>query len=299
MDLATAKVIGISAALGVSASWAAGAILFGKLGENLSPLAMTLVKGAISLVLLGAASVGSGFSGVDAHSMALLALSGGIGIALGDTFFFQALKDLGPALIVVLIMLGQVLTAALGIIFLRESLTWMKGAGIALVVGGVGLVMSAKLTGERQPSHVRGIIFGLLSVVCMAVAGLVTKLALKEDSDTMLATFIRMVAGTMLMFIFGVATRQVGRWVIPFQDRTLAARFVLATTVVTFGGFWLTTVAFKYAELSVANTLSSVEPLFVLPLAAIFCNERVTWSAIVGTAVAVAGIVLLVSFQPI
>jgi drug/metabolite transporter (DMT)-like permease len=231
--------------------------------------------------------------------MALLALSGAIGIALGDTFFFQALKDLGPALVVILIMLGQVLTAALGIVFLREGLTWMKGMGILLVIAGVGVVMSTKLTGERQPSHVRGIIFGLLSVVCMAIAGLITKVALKDDSDTVLATFIRMLAGTLLMLVVGLGTRQMGRWVSPFQDRALAGRFVLATAVVTFGGFWLTTVAFKYAELSVANTLSSVEPLFVLPLAAIFCNERVTWSAIFGTAVAVAGIVLLVSFQPV
>ena len=289
----SARFIGISAALGSAASWAVGAILFRKLGDSLSPLAMTLVKGAVSVVLLGMAMIWSDFEGLDARSVVLLALSGGVGIAMGDTFFFQALRDLGPFLLVVVGLLGQVLTVAFAVLFLGEHLSWSIALGIALVVSGIGTVLFSKLSGERTPSHWRGITFGLLSAVCMAVSVIVAKLGLKADPDTLPATFIRMLAGTVALLVVGLASRQMGRWVMPFQDWALARRFVLATGVVTFGGFWLSLVAVKYVEVSIANTLISVEPLLVLPLAAVFCKEKVTCLAVAGAVMSVAGIVLL------
>lgn len=279
--------------MGSAASWAVGAILFRKLGESLSPLAMTLAKGAVSVVLLGMAMVWSDFAGLDARSLVLLAVSGGVGIALGDTFFFQALRDLGPHLLVVLMMFGQVLTVGAAVVFLGERLSWSSACGIGLVVSGIGTVLFAKLSGERRPSHWRGVGFGLLSVVCMAVSVVVAKVGLKADPDTLPATFIRMLAGTVVLLVFGATTRQMGQWVMPFRDRALARRFVVATCVVTFGGFWLSLVAIKHVEVLIANTLISVEPLFVLPLAAIFCKEKVTWPAVAGTVVAVIGVVFL------
>jgi len=68
---------------------------------------------------------------------------------------------------------------------------------------------------------------------------------------------------------------------------------IISVAVITFGGFWLSLVAIKYIDVSIANTLNSTEPLFVLPLAVIFLKEKVTLSAIVGTFITVIGIVLL------
>ena len=122
--------IGAGAALGSAASWALGAILFKKLGESLSSLAMTLVKGAASLLLLGLALLavragivpGIQWEIIGNKDLALLALSGVLGIAVGDTLFFEALQELGPHLLVVLILLGQVLTVVLAVIFFK----WFK-----------------------------------------------------------------------------------------------------------------------------------------------------------------------------
>ena len=51
--------------------------------------------------------------------------------------------------------------------------------------------------------------------------------------------------------------------------------------------------AWKYADAATANTLISTEPVFVLPLAAIFLKEKIALRAVAGTAVTVPGIVLL------
>jgi len=60
----------------------------------------------------------------------------------------------------------------------------------------------------------------------------------------------------------------------------------------TYLALWLQQTAFKYAETGVAQALSSTSPLFVLPVAALV-GERVTVRAMVGAAIAIAGVVIL------
>ncbi|WP_353259737.1 DMT family transporter [Prochlorothrix hollandica] len=77
---------------------------------------------------------------------------------------------------------------------------------------------------------------------------------------------------------------------------------ILATIAVvsffsTYLALWLQQTAFKYAETGIAQTLSSTSPLFVLPVA-IAVGERVTVRALVGAAVAIAGVVVLLQSSP-
>lgn len=289
MDL---RALGISAALGSAASWAVGSLLFERLGERISPLAMTLAKGGVSVVLLGLTLVFTGYEGVERQPLLLLILSGLLGIALGDTFFFEALQDLGAHALVLLLMLGQVLTVVLAVLFLGETPTLSAWLGIVLVVLGIGIVLSAKLSGEKQALGLRGIAFGLLSVLCMSVSLIIAKKGL-ESISAIQATFIRMLSGTLGMLLFGTVTRRLGRWAMPFKDPNLACLFLVSVCVVTFGGFWLSLVAIKYVDVSIANTLNSTEPLFILPLTAIFLKEKIAFRAVVGTFITTVGIVFL------
>ena len=61
----------------------------------------------------------------------------------------------------------------------------------------------------------------------------------------------------------------------------------------TFGGFWLSLLALNHVPVATANTLNSLEPVFVLPLAAIFLKEKITLAQIVGTLAALAGVIVL------
>jgi drug/metabolite transporter (DMT)-like permease len=286
------KAIGIIAALGSAASWAVGAILFQRLGERISPLALTLAKGTLSAILLAATLFLTQYEGVERQSLLLLILSGLLGIALGDTFFFEALQDLGAHALVVLSTLGEVLTIALAVVFLGERQDPTTWTGIILVVSGIGIVLQAKLSGEQQASSWRGIAFGLLSVACMSVSIVIAKQGLASVSAIQ-ATFIRMVSGTLGMFLFGMTTRQLNGWMLTFRDFKLVGHLCLSVCFITFGGFWLSLVSLKYIDISIANTLNTTDPVFVLPLAAIFLKEKITLRAIVGTAVTMAGIVLL------
>jgi drug/metabolite transporter (DMT)-like permease len=285
-------VLGISAALGSSLSWAMGTVLLKTVGDGISSLAMTLAKGAISLVLITVVLAVSGLSPMGREALVLLSLSGLLGIAVSDTCFFEALKDLGPLPLVLVLLLGQVLTVVFAVLFLGERPSPAAWVGIGLVLCGLGIVLTADLSGGSRTGSMRGFAFGLASLLSMAVSTIIAKKAL-ADVSAMQATFVRMAAGTLGIFILGGATGRLGAWMNPFADLRVATRFFLAVCVVTFGGFWLSLLAIKNLDVSLANTLIATEPVFVLPLAAIFLREKITGRAVAGTFVAVAGIVLI------
>ena len=284
--------VGVAAALGSAASWSVGALLFSRLGESLSSFAMTLVKGAISVVLLGAMTLlVRGYSDIGSQAYSYLALSGLLGIAVSDTFFFSALKELGPRAVVLLATLGQVVTVLLAVVFLGERLPVWGWVGIALIISGIATGVFPEKSQEGK-SSLRGIIYGLVSVLSMSVSVILTKKGL-DGVSTVYATLIRMLAGTLGMLLIGILTLRLKKWVTPFGNRSLVVRFVVAVCVITIGGFWLAVVAFKYTSVAVATSLISTEPVFILPLSVVFLKEKLTTRAVAGAVIAVAGVVAL------
>lgn len=290
------RVIGIAAALGSAFSWAVGAILFKRLGEQISPLGLTLAKGSISAIFLAVILVLTQYEGVERKSLLLLILSGLLGISVGDTLFFAALQDLGAHALVVLSTLGEVLTILLAVFFLGERHNFTTWIGIIFVISGIAVVLQAKLTEEQQRSSFRGIILGLLSVLSMSVSIIIAKEALASISAIQ-ATFIRMVSGTLGIFFLGITTQQLGGWMVPLRDVKLVTHLLLSVCFITFGGFWLSLVSLKYVDVSIANTLNTTDPIFVLLLAAIFLHEKITLKAVIGTILTMGGIILLIKMN--
>ncbi|MCM2359246.1 MAG: DMT family transporter [Geobacteraceae bacterium] len=280
------------AALGSAASWSLGAVLFKGLGESLSSFAMTLVKGGVSVFLLGALTLlTGGYANIGGEAYLYLILSGILGIALSDTFFFSALKEVSPQTITLLFTFGQVVTVLLAVLLLGETLPLQGWGGIALIITGITIGMFPGFA-EKGQSSLRGIVFGLISILLMSFSVILTKKGLAEVS-TLYATFLRMLAGTLGMLLVGIATRRLGGWVTPFRDPRLMTRFTLSVCVITFGGFWLAIVAFKYTSVAVANSLISTEPIFVLPVAALLLKEKVTVHAVAGAVIATVGVIVL------
>ena len=204
----------------------------------------------------------------------------------------MALRSLGAHTVVVLLTLGQVLTVLLALAWLGERPGAVQTTGIALVLGGVATVMWVRLSGDEQASKFAGLGWGLAAVVCMAVSVIIAKEAL-ASADSVQAAFIRLLAGTIGIFLFGQATSRMGDSLKFLLDKRFAALFLISVFVVTFGGFWLSLFAIEKTDVSVANTLNSTEPLFVLPIATFVLKETITVWVVIGSILAVLGIALL------
>ncbi len=278
-----------------ASSWALGSILWRRIGDELPSAAMNLARTSIGAAFLLAAAPAVVLGGIDGRTLALLSASGLLGIALGDTFFFQALMRMGPrraSLMGPLNTAAIVLSAAL---FLGERPGPAAWAGIVLTTTGVGWVLRERFRGREETGLLPGgIRYGLLSVLCTAAAILLAKAGLAAV-PALRAAWIRLAAGAAGLALWGASRSQLGSWVEPLRKGALLARLAVASAVVVFGGFWLSLVALKHLDAAVATTLSSTAPLFVLPMSAVLSGERPSVRAVLGAAVAVGGVALTVA----
>lgn len=289
LSAVTSHLLGILAALGSAASWAVGTLLFKGIGEEFSPMAMTFIKSFLGVLLLAGAILLVGWESVRSLPLGWLALSGLLGISLGDTFFFAALRRLPAHQLVILMLLAPAVTLFLALYFLGERPALVSWVGIILVLGGVSLTFKDKIEVDQEArQRGLGLLFGVLSVLSMAGSIIIAKIGL-QDVSAMEGTFLRLFFGFAGMLVVGLARRELRNWLVPLRQAGLRWRFLLAVVVVTFGGFWLSLDAIKRLDVSIANTLLATEPVFALPLAVIWLREHATGAAVIGAIVALCG----------
>lgn len=274
-------------------SWALGAILWRKLGEQLSSYSMNLGKTVIGSFGLAAILLFVGFEPIRARSIVLLSLSGILGIAIGDTFFFLALMQLGPRRASLMGALNPVAIAIAAAAFLGERPTPAAWAGIFATTFGVGWVLRERASaGGGTESVSLGVRYGLLSVVCTAGAVLLAKVGV-VSAPTVLAAWIRLLAGAAGLALWGASRSEIGDWVRPFRRGTLLAKVAVVVAVVVIGGFWLSLLALKHIDAAVAGTLNATGPLFILPMSVVFMKEKLSLRAVLGAGIAVGGVALI------
>ena len=253
-------------------------------------MAMNLFKGVIALGFMGMILSIEGFASVDMPVLLVLALSGLIGIFLGDTLYFLTLVRLGPRLTLLLGTLIPITAAFLAVLFLGERVSPGAWVGIALTLLGVTYVLWDKAPEQSKARYWRsGLVLGLIFVVANATGIILTKIGV-ENLSAMQASFIRSSAALFGLFSWGLATAALGRWVSPLRSRRMLMLLLSASLIGAFFGTWLSVVALKYTDTAIAATLNSTSPVFILPLAAIFLKERISVGAIIGTVLAVSGI---------
>jgi drug/metabolite transporter (DMT)-like permease len=293
--------LGELSALTSSFLWAAAALLFTHLGRKLEPLALNLLKCSLALCFIAMtmwALHGRIWpSDLGGAELGWLALSGLVGLSLGDTAYFAALVRLGPRRTLLLWALAPPVTAILAVPVLGEPLTAIMAAGIALTAGGVAWVIR-----ERSPAGNVGVVrsgedrFGLLVGVaaagCQATGGVLAKLG-GGQIDAIDITVVRLLFGSLGLLAVVTLTGRLRGALRPLREPAVLGAVVLATTIGTFLGIWLSMAGLRYALVGVAATLNSTSPIFILPLAAIFLKERISLRAVLGACLAVAGIAVL------
>lgn len=286
------------AALTAAFLWAVATVLFGRLGKALSPLVLNLAKGAIALVLLALTLVllGQSAAGLDRQAVSILALSGVIGIGLGDTAYFAAINHLGPRRALLLETLAPPLAALLALVFLQETLSGRAWLGMGLTLAGVMWVIAERVPGASPGrADYRGVLYGVLAALGQATGAVMSRAVLADtEIAPMWSSLLRLGGGFII--IVGILRSQgpVVRQLRPLRSPKLLAGVALAAGLGTYLAIYLQQIALKYAATGVAQALTSTSPLFVLPLAAAL-GDRVSLRAVVGAMVALAGIGILVN----
>ena len=121
------------AALAASFLWAAASILYSQIGRQITPLRMNLLKNVLAagMLIVSLLPGGALFYGVDSFSLILLLISGAVGIGVGDTAYFHALKIIGPRRSLLIMILSPPITGIIALVFLGEQLSVLAFASMA------------------------------------------------------------------------------------------------------------------------------------------------------------------------
>ena len=290
--------MGELATLSAALLWSLASVIYARMGQQVSALSLNLSKGIIAIVLLlvTLALQQQLVPALSIRSWLLLSCSGAIGIGVGDTLFFAALRDLGARRALLLLeSLAPPITACLAFLCLQEALAPLAWVGMGLTVVGITWVISersADLT--PQPGALgRGVGLALLATLAQASGAVLSRAALAQTPVSPIwGALLRICAGVTVIVGIGLWSPKSDAWQLRWPPPKLWVWLFLAAVGGTYLGIWLQQVGLKYTAAGIAQTLSATSPLFVLPLA-VALGERVSLRAWLGAIVAVGGVVLL------
>ena len=286
-------VLGAISALTSALMWAIAAILFSQLGKQLNAKALNLGKGIIALVCLSIVLLPTGFSEFQINSFFFLALSGLLGIAIGDTLYFLTLQRLGAKLTLLVGTLIPVVTGISAIILFSETPSILSVSGLIVTVFGVSYVLWQKVE-EKKVNKVwlSGLFIAFFYIMTESGGILLTKMGL-DNYTSLEATFIRQAWGIAGLFFWGLV---VGNLISDFKplrhNPKLLGLFAVTSFIGAFLGTWFSILALELTFASVAVALNSTSPLFVLPIAYWFLKEKLTPRSVYGAIIAVFGVIL-------
>lgn len=287
--------IGILCSIGAALFWAMAVIMFKVSGDTLSPTALNLFKGVVTLVLLVPTLWVAGvplFPGFPASEWLLLCLSGILGITLADNFFFMALKRLGAGLWAVVDCLYLPSVILLSALFLNESIGIKGVVGATLVVLAIVAGSHPWISLERSAGTlVVGLAFGLAAVGCLTASIIMIKPILSQRS-VLWTSFVRILAGVMGLMLLALFH---GQRQIIFGVFKPSRAWTTALPGAFIGNYlammaWLA--GFKFTLVSVAAILNQMCTIFTFILAAIFLKERITPIRVLAIILAVGGALL-------
>ncbi|NJK75622.1 MAG: DMT family transporter [Richelia sp. CSU_2_1] len=287
------------AALAAAFVWALSSTIWQRVGQQIPAVVMNFLKGAIALFFLLSTILilGKSWPAINTNILAMLLVSGVLGIGIGDTAWFVVLKYLGARRALLLETLSPPLTALFSLIFLQENLSLVACTGILLTICGVAWVIAERTAETDLPSKQiwLGLGVSLLGQTSHAAGAVLSRAAFNQiDIDPLWTASLRLSGGmaVMLFFLNRTNTATLKHLKLP---KILAAT-IIAAFLGTYLGIFLQQTSLKYAPAGIAQALSSTSPLFVLPLAWL-AGEKVSLRAVLGAAGAIAGIGLLLDFR--
>jgi drug/metabolite transporter (DMT)-like permease len=249
---------------------------------------------------------------IEAYAFAMFALAGVFTTYLGRWFFFEAVARLGAARASTFQVSSPLFTALVAWAFLGERLTITTAVAMVVVVYALYVVGSpgrsspkpAVLDGETTSPRSRrralpalvgsGLIVGLGSSMAYAVGNVLRGAAIHRSPEPALGALLGAITGVVLHIALNRSRRTM-----PALLRAADRRGVVLYAVsgaLTITAQMLTIASMTYIPVSIAALITLCSPIFVIPASHLLFGreERMTARVLLGTALAFAGIAVIV-----
>jgi drug/metabolite transporter (DMT)-like permease len=304
--------LGIVFGLLTTLCWCFSALAFEAAGKRIGSIAVNVYRLIIAfacLSLVGLITRGQPLpTDATAEHWTWLIASGFVGFFLGDLASFRALVLIGARLSAVVTCTAPIFTLAAEFILLPDSrLTAPEVLGIATTLAGVIWVVSerrtntAPITTVPTPSQppapiTTGLLLAFIGAACQGIGAVLTKTAFTTTTYSAFSTGqIRILAALPFFLLLVILTGRTRQTALALNHKS----GMLFTTLGAIGGPFLGvtffTLSLQHGSATITQTLVSLVPILMIPLAIAFKHERITPRAVLGTLIAVSGVFLLVN----
>ncbi|MCY9835654.1 DMT family transporter [Aeromonas media] len=263
-------------ALAAASLWAVAALISVKPARHLGAFAYSRWRMfLVSLMLASASLITGGWQTLTESALPLLALSGLIGIFVGDTALFACMNRLGPRRSGLLFSCHALFSALLGLWLFGEQLGGGRLVGALLVLAGVMLAILFGRRGNAQQRNeweqVRGhlavgIALGLTAALCQSLGAIIAKpVMMAGDVDAVSASGIRMGSALLAHCALRVLRVPLAMPHNPINRQVLGMIGINGFLAMALG-MTLILVALRQGDVGMVAILSSTTPVILLPL---------------------------------
>lgn len=303
---------GLLAAVSTLALWSVGTLAFTRAARRIDP--GLLNKSRLLLAVAGTGTLACVVHGMWPWQMfttptstawMLLALSGVIGLTIGDFFGFTSLMILGARRQSVVGTVAPVFALGGGWLLLDEPLSWMSALGTAMAVAGVMWSMSsveerADVHREGYGSFTTGVLMAIGGAACQGFGLVLAKMGMQAGTAAgpippLHAAFMRMTTGFASIYIFDILRRAPAVHMRDaFMQPSVLRPMLLGAVAGPILGVSMSLVAASRIDAGLAQTIFSLIPFVVMGIAAVVDRERLRPRVLLGAILAVLGVIILV-----
>ena len=278
--------------------WTGSALAFAAATTRVGSVYVNVVRLLAAIILLFfTIVVGNIRSDISIIQTGYLVISGLVGFVFGDTFLFKSFEYNSARIGMLIMSVAPAVAALLAFIFLGETLTSMGIVGITVTLTGIMLVILERKEASTHhlPVSMAGVFYAFLGALGQAGGLVLAKFAFViGPMNGFIATFIRAFAATLVLIPLNYFTRRFSRPVAIFSNNPKALTFTLLGAFLgPFLGVTFSLIAISMTNVAIAATIMSIVPILMLPTVWILFRERLSWRAIVGACIAVAGVGIL------
>jgi drug/metabolite transporter (DMT)-like permease len=219
------------------------------------------------------------------RSLAGLALMGGVGYVGQSWCYFSALSHASAGLTALLLYLFPVIVTVLHAVLARRMLRPLRAAAVLVALAGTALTIGGNVEGQAL-----GVAFGIAAALIYALYIIVGERVTAGIGAIPAATVIMLASAVSSALI--VLGRGFAAPVTPTGWVAVLA-IALVCTVVAITAFFAGLSRLGAPD---ASTLSTLEPLATIVLAAVFLGERISFTQMLGGTIILAAAIVLARY---
>lgn len=229
------------------------------------------------------------------HNLIWLSISGVIGFFIGDLFLYKAYVEIGTRISLLIMAASPPLTALLGFVFLKESVSLLGLVGMFITIFGISLVILSKDSNEKgfKLNHSKkGLIYASLGALGQSVGTIFSKIGI-EGYNAFGSTQIRVVAGFLSFLILFIYLNKWEDLKNAIRDKKVIGLIALGSIFGSFLGVATQLTSLQYTSAGIASTISAISPVIIIPFSIVIFKEKIRIREILGALIAVLGVAVL------